>query len=1067
MDVDDDEVRRQVAVALHRHDKVRALALKKQRDIRRAVALADAKARRREAASSAEMAIEDARSRTVHIFYQNELRAEADRRRYDEEQKLLQLVAVARKSAKSAGAVLSTPGCRGKERLDVLHARTAAIARDAELRRTTRCPGMHPEARRVRALLAAHSEIHALECMERAIHEQKWPEMLHLLSTTPTLSADVETSTGLTPLIAALCHRKPAVARQLIATHGATPNMETRDGKTALLAAVWGDDIDGLRMLVAEFHANVHAETRYHVTPLLLAIEKGRVKHVQLLLSLGADANDSNAEGISPLIHATLAQQYAVAEVLVAHGARWGDRGKDDRTALEWAQRCQFRAFHDKLQLLQYRPSIEAVAAVERRHRHADHALFHGQIGAVVAMVQRGELSPNYEGHAHATPLVAACAHGTLDHVQALLALGSFPTVATMEGRTPLMAACDRGHADMIICLVNVGASLASTDFAGADCFAHLREFPELVSQWTPYRRQCSAALVLGSPSRIASAHVVHPFRMRTELRPESAEIRVTTPHVAMPDDPDARDAANEHTWQLKQAAWRQRPSKRSAFEEERQKLLHIQQQPRRNGISVPLSYENNPPIPRPLCGNCMRVRATAYCAECDLAYCDRCVAERHIDADVRHHTTGTLTLDIIHRLRPPPAEPPPAAHPLGLSVAHSANALAAVRSLLMASCAPRVDLGPESDPEIKKRVVRERRDDERRRREARVSVNVPELAAEQAAAQGLSIFTKPAELRLARNYTQQKKFVKAHAVLSEALAVQRASFGDSHPLVGKTLLECARVHQAQENWTGCRDALLDALACFERHCTLDDKDRLRTTDLLFDSWDKLGLLDQRTAFARVLLIQRRNALGLDHALTLQAAIQLAAFGEQWERKLMFVEDAKGQRLVDVEMHGTEYIAAAEGRLPGQFERLLKGPDEPRRIFVSYCASTLHSVNLEFWIAVHTFKQAAATDGHQSYIAARDLFKEFLKTQRIKCTTATIRNDIRQCLRAEDKEAKPIAQIFDVVQDLVFQTLFTNVYLPFLQTIEGQAWHAVEHKNAIATMASLVSAGLLSLPRSS
>ena len=62
-----------------------------------------------------------------------------------------------------------------------------------------------------------------------------------------------------------------------------------------------------------------------------------------------------------------------------------------------------------------------------------------------------------------------------------------------------------------------------------------------------------------------------------------------------------------------------------------------------------------------------------------------------------------------------------------------------------------------------------------------------------------------------------------------------------------------------------------------------------------------------------------------------------------------------------------------------------------------------------------------------------------MKTQRIKCTTATLRNEIRQCLRGETKETKPIRDIFNSVVDLVFQTTWKSVYLPYLETPDGMA----------------------------
>ncbi|KDO23715.1 hypothetical protein SPRG_10493 [Saprolegnia parasitica CBS 223.65] len=1071
-EVDEDEVRRQVAVALYRHEKGRALALKKQRDIRRAAALQTAKLRRREAACCSEMAAEDTASRAAQAYYFGLLRAEAEKRKYDEEQKVLQLVSAARKTAKSAGAVLSTPGARGLERLEVLRQRTATIERDAELRRTMRPPGLHLEALRVRTLLAAHGTDHAIECLERAIHEQHWPEMLHLLATTPRLSADFETSTGYTPLVMALCHCKPSIARTLLSKHGASPHRETSDGKTPLLAAIWGNDVDGLRLLVQDFGANVRAESTHYVTPLLFAIEKGRLACVQQLLAFGADPNDANVEGTTPLIAATLAQQMDAIEVLVAAGARWEIRGKDDRTALEWAIRCQFHAFHDRLELLRFRPPTQSTdrdAARRLRERRADTAIASRDVESLLGMVRRGEVSPNFEGQAHCTPMLAVSRMGTLAQLQSLLALGGLPNQPNQLGQTPLLSACERGHGDMLICLVNVGATFAYCDFRGHDAFTHLKEFPDLVSQWTPYRRQFTTALTLGTPSRLATSSVPHPFGMRTELRPESADIlRVATPQLqSPPEDPDVLDANTQHKWQLQQTGLRQRPGKRRVFEEERHKVLKARQAPRRNALAV---VQPDPEtVARPLCGNCVLVRATAYCQECRLAYCDKCVMERHIDADARHHSTGPITPEDICRVKPPKPSDPPEAQPLSKSVNQSLDAIAALRTLLSASCEPSRAMTPDMDPEIKLRLLRDRREDERRRREAHLTLNVPQVAASTAAAQGSSLFSKPSEIRLARTYTQQGKFTKAEAVLLDAYNMQVASFGATHPLVGKTLYEMGVVSSAKGETRESSAKLLESIACFEQHLPLDHNDLLQSTKALFECWSNGREWGLCAAFAKGLSIQRRDALGPEHPLTLEAIALRASYDAQWELQLMLREDARGQRLLDIATNGASYVDAAQGRRHSQFFKLLTSPKtEDVQRFVRYADTTLYAVYIEFWLAVHGFHVAcdAKAPGFQPYIAARDLFKAFLKTQRIKCTTATLRNEIRQCLRGETKETKPIRDIFNCVFDLVFQTTWKSVYLPYLQTPDGMAWHEAEHKAAIDEYNDLVASGLLE-PRTS
>ncbi|KAF0739735.1 hypothetical protein AaE_008789 [Aphanomyces astaci] len=77
-------------------------------------------------------------------------------------------------------------------------------------------------------------------------------------------------------------------------------------------------------------------------------------------------------------------------------------------------------------------------------------------------------------------------------------------------------------------------------------------------------------------------------------------------------------------------------------------------------------------------------------------------------------------------------------------------------------------------------------------------------------------------------------------------------------------------------------------------------------------------------------------------------------------------------------------------------------------------------------------------------VAAKAIFKDFLKSQQVKCTTVAMRNRIRASLRSD---ASDPVDVFESAETLVFNSLYSSVFLAFLDTPEGTRWHADAHGN--------------------
>lgn len=79
---------------------------------------------------------------------------------------------------------------------------------------------------------------------------------------------------------------------------------------------------------------------------------------------------------------------------------------------------------------------------------------------------------PNAKAIDGTTPLLAACAVGSLDVVALLLQHGADANLQDKVGKTPLMAAAERGSVFMVELLLSRGALLTSVDVRGLDAMA-------------------------------------------------------------------------------------------------------------------------------------------------------------------------------------------------------------------------------------------------------------------------------------------------------------------------------------------------------------------------------------------------------------------------------------------------------------------------------------------------------------------------------------------------------------------------------------------------------------------
>lgn len=126
------------------------------------------------------------------------------------------------------------------------------------------------------------------------------------------------------PIHTAIVQRDLARVEKLL-VEGADPNAPDENGLRPLHLAISDEDLAGsleLVTLLIKHGATVNAwDVEHYATPLLRASNPPNIAVAQVLLEHGADANDRQGDGESPLRLSVQAQDLEMAKLLLRYGA--------------------------------------------------------------------------------------------------------------------------------------------------------------------------------------------------------------------------------------------------------------------------------------------------------------------------------------------------------------------------------------------------------------------------------------------------------------------------------------------------------------------------------------------------------------------------------------------------------------------------------------------------------------------------------------------------------------------------------------------------------------------------
>ena len=202
--------------------------------------------------------------------------------------------------------------------------------------------------------------------------------------------------------------------------------------------------------------ANVNQANEYGNTPLSFAAHQCHEAVVRALLAAGANVNQANKRGNTPLFVAAEHGHEPVVIALLAAGANVNQANEDGDTPLIYAAekghepvvRALLLAAGANVNQANEKGLTALIFATQRGHE------------AVVKVLLAAKANVNHASKDGNTPLIFAADRGHEAVVGALLAAGANVNQASKTGNTPLFVAAEKGHEPVVRALMAAGADV-------------------------------------------------------------------------------------------------------------------------------------------------------------------------------------------------------------------------------------------------------------------------------------------------------------------------------------------------------------------------------------------------------------------------------------------------------------------------------------------------------------------------------------------------------------------------------------------------------------------------------
>lgn len=370
------------------------------------------------------------------------------------------------------------------------HPECLALLQERERQELEQQKKLEEEIAKRRELLLPTLGIYSAEPLFNAIIAGNPNEVARLLLE-GGISPNAKTHQQIPAVMLAAQHNQPACLKMLL-EYGAEPNVATLTEDTALHAAIAAASVPCTEILL-KHGANVKAR-KHGDSALSLAVKNNLPEIARLILRAGADPDEKNSVGETPLCSAAKAGHIELLKILIEAGANVHTVANSTSAHLMAAASGKYEAIKILLKaganIFYIPPHQRSILHQAAENNHTEcmrillaagadpnaedsrgdtplhYAAVRGNASGVSMLIENGA-NIERRNKREQTPLILAAMKGHADCVAALIANDAYMETATPNGNTPMHYAAKNNHGRVLEVMIKAGADMTIPNYEG------------------------------------------------------------------------------------------------------------------------------------------------------------------------------------------------------------------------------------------------------------------------------------------------------------------------------------------------------------------------------------------------------------------------------------------------------------------------------------------------------------------------------------------------------------------------------------------------------------------------